>query len=121
MSPDKDRVRIRHMLEAARKAISFLDGRTKEQLQGDELRSLGIVRLIEIIGEAANQVSEPTRSAIPEVPWRAIAGTRNRLVHAYFDVDLDIVWQIVTSDLPPLVTSLDAWMATLVKPGGEPE
>ena len=62
---------------------------------------------MEIIGEAAKNVSAETRARLPEVPWRAIAGTRDRLVHAYFDVDHDRLWQIVSVDLPALVAQLE--------------
>jgi uncharacterized protein with HEPN domain len=64
--------------------------------------ALALVRLLEIIGEAARRVSVGLRESHPEIPWAEIAGTRDRLIHGYFDVDLDIVWGIVTQDLPAL-------------------
>jgi uncharacterized protein with HEPN domain len=67
---------------------------------------------VEIVGEAANNVAPDTRERLPQVPWRAIAGTRDRLVHAYFDVDLDRIWQIVTVDLPALIAAIDAAAGT---------
>ena len=68
------------------------------------------MRLLEIIGEAAKQVTTETRTAHPEIPWREIAGTRDRLIHGYFDVDLDVVWSIATGDLPGLVESLESML-----------
>ena len=100
-------VRPHHMLDAARKARQFTQGRTRADLDTDEMFALALVRLLEVIGEAANAVTEDIRNRAPQIPWKEIAGTRNRLVHGYFDVDLDIVWEIVTADLPPLITALE--------------
>ncbi len=69
---------------------------------------MALTRLVEIVGEAATNVSAETAAAFPSVPWRAIAGTRDRLVHAYFDVDFDRLWQIVAVDLPSLVATLES-------------
>ena len=69
---------------------------------------LALVKAIEIIGEAAYQVSSETRSQIPEVPWEDIMGMRHRLVHAYFDIDLDVLWSTVQNDLPPLIAVLES-------------
>jgi uncharacterized protein with HEPN domain len=95
------------MHEAAVKAIEFTQGRQRSDIDTDELLGLAVVRLIEIIGEAAKNVERATRESAPLVPWRAIAGTRDRLAHGYFDVDLDIVWQIIHKDLPALVEQLE--------------
>jgi uncharacterized protein with HEPN domain len=105
--PRDDRVRLRHMLDAARKARRFVQGHERSDLESDEMLSLAIVRLLEIIGEAASHVSELVQDALPGIPWRQITGARNRLIHGYFDVDLDIVWAIVQDDLPPLIASLE--------------
>jgi len=63
-------------------------------------------RLLEIIGEAAKAIGPEVREAYPQIPWRQIAGVRDRLIHGYFNVDLDVVWSILKQDLPPLVTQL---------------
>ncbi len=104
---NEDAVRLRHMLDAARRAIEFMQGRAKSDLESDEQLSLAVVRLLEILGEAAKNVSEDLRKDYPDIPWRQIAGTRDRLIHGYFDVDLDIVWQIISTDLPVLVAQLE--------------
>ena len=85
--PKSDRVRLQHMLDAAREALSFVREKTREDLDQDRLLVLALVKAIEIIGEAAYQVSSETRSQIPEVPWEDIIGMRHRLVHAYFEID----------------------------------
>jgi uncharacterized protein with HEPN domain len=81
-------------------------------LDSDEQLALTIVRLLEIVGEAAKQVSAETRTAHPGIPWREIAGTRDRLIHGYFDVELDVVWSIVTGDLPSLVEGLESMVSS---------
>ncbi len=97
---------ITHILEAARKAIDFTRGRSREELERDEMLALSLVRLLEIIGEAAGGVSDSYRAKHPEIPWKKMVGLRNRLIHGYFDVDLNIVWNTVVGDLPPLVEEL---------------
>jgi uncharacterized protein with HEPN domain len=114
--PRDDRVRLRHMLDAALKARRFVQGRERSDLEMDEMFSLAIVRLLEIVGEAAAQVSEPGRAALPGIPWRQITGARNRLIHGYFDVDLDIVWAIVQDDLPPLIAQLEQVLSQRTQP-----
>lgn len=94
------------MLEAARKALELSAGRVREDLDTDEQLSLALQRLIEILGEAANKVTEETRSQTVGIPWPQIRGMRNRLIHACFDVNLNILWDTVSEDLPPLVESL---------------
>jgi uncharacterized protein with HEPN domain len=101
-----DEVRLRHMLDAANQAIVFTQGCSRADLDTNVMLALAVVRLIEILGEAAKNVSWVTKNSTPEIPWRQIAGTRDRLSHAYFDVNLDIIWDIVTRDLPPLVDKL---------------
>lgn len=103
-----DRIRLQHMLDAAREALSFVKGRSRGDLDHDRLLVLGLVKAIEIIGEAAYQVSEGTRTKLPDIPWEDIIGMRHRLVHAYFDINLDILWRTVQDDLPPLVSALES-------------
>lgn len=96
------------MLEAAEKATSLVEGLLLSDLKNDEVLSLAVTHLLEILGEAAKGVSQATRDQHPNIPWVQMAATRDRLIHGYFSVDLDIVWQIVRNDLPPVVTSLKA-------------
>ena len=102
-----DRVRLQHMLDAANEALTFIKGRVRADLDSDRMLVLSLIRELEIIGEAANKVSPETRSFSSAIPWQDITGMRNRLIHAYFNVDLDIVWSTVTKDLPVLKAELE--------------
>jgi uncharacterized protein with HEPN domain len=102
-----DEIRLRHMLEAAREAISFAQGRTRGDLETDRQLVLALVKDIEIVGEAASAVTESTRMELADIPWQRIVAMRNRLVHAYFSINLDIVWQTVQQDLPALIAQLE--------------
>ena len=102
-----DEIRLRHMLEAAREAASFAKGRVRDDLETDRQLVLALVKDIEIIGEAAAQITEDTHSRTPSIPWQKIIAMRNRLVHAYFSINLDIVWQTVQKDLTPLIETLE--------------
>lgn len=102
-----DLVRLRHMLEAAQIALKFMEGENRDSLNHDQKLVFAVVRAVEIIGEAASKLTKEFRDKNPQVPWGAIIGMRNRLIHAYFDVDLDQVWSAVTVDLPTLITQLE--------------
>jgi len=106
-----DRVRLRHMQDAAREAVGFARHKQRADLDDDRMLVFALVKAIEIVGEAANQVSEATRRELPDIPWVDIIGMRHRLIHAYFDINLDILWQTVKSDLPPLINALDDALA----------
>jgi uncharacterized protein with HEPN domain len=103
---EDDRVRVRHMIEAAELIAKFISGRGRADFDTDEMLLFAVVRAIEIIGEAASKVSDKTRAATPTVPWKAIAGMRNRVIHAYFDVDKDIVWKAAAEEIPALLDKL---------------
>jgi uncharacterized protein with HEPN domain len=105
MQPD-DEVRLRHLVDAARTAAEFVEGRERGDLDADEMLRLALTKLVEIVGEAAKQVSPSGRAEFPDVPWSAAARTRDRLVHHYFDIDLDVLWKTVTEDLPALLALL---------------
>ena len=107
MPKAEDVTRMRHMLDAARKAVEFTQNCKRADLDKDEKLALSIVRLLEVLGEAAKNISRQCRDEYPVIPWRQIAGTRDRLIHGYFDVDLDIVWKIASTDLPDLVAKLE--------------
>ena len=78
-----------------------------QKVVSDRLLNLALVRLLEIIGEAATRVSQEFRNGHPEIPWRSIVGLRNRLIHGYDEVDFGIMWTIINDDLPSLVGSLE--------------
>jgi uncharacterized protein with HEPN domain len=94
------------MLDFARKAVWFNKGRSRDELDSNEMLAMATVHLVEMLGEASRPVSETLREKYPEIPWEQISGIRNRLAHGYIDVDLDIIWTIVTRDLPPLIVRL---------------
>src|ERR1019366_2722205 len=93
--PTNDLVRVRHIMDAARQALAFMRGRSRADLDQDAMLSLALVRLLEIIGEAARGVSATTRESYSGIAWSQMAAMRDRLIHGYFDVNLDIVWQTI--------------------------
>lgn len=103
-----DDVRLRHMLNAAEKAQAFMQDRSREDLDSDPMLLLAVVKTIEIVGEAAARVTKERQTAIPEIPWPQIVSMRNRLIHAYFDINTQVVWKTVIEDLPPLIQQLQA-------------
>lgn len=115
MPPD-DRERVRHMLDAARDALRFSAGHTREDLDAKPILTLALTKLVEVVGEAAKHVSLPMREMAPDVRWREICGARDRLAHGYYSVDLDILWAIVTRDLSPLVVELEALLSRMEPP-----
>lgn len=104
-------IRLRHMLEAAQEAVAFVQARARNELDGDRMLSLALVKLIETIGEAANSISPAIREAFPQIPWPEIIGMRHRLIHGYYEIDLDIVWEVISNDLPPLINQLKKILA----------
>ena len=98
------------MLDAAEDVIRFSTGRQREDLVQDRMLLLSLVKCIEIIGEAASRVSIDTQSSIPSLPWADIIGMRNRLIHAYYEVDHDRVWDTITTDLPGLIGGLREYL-----------
>lgn len=99
-----DAVRLRHLIEAAETAIGFARERSRIDLDTDRMLTLALVKLVEIVGEAAKHVSPATRDEYPMVPWSAAARMRDRLVPHYFDIDLDILWATVQTDLRELLS-----------------
>jgi uncharacterized protein with HEPN domain len=97
---DKDLVRLQHMLDSTNAILSFIEGKNRENLDTERLLLSGILRELEILGEAAGKVSQQTQYRFPEIPWKQMISMRNRLIHAYFDVDHAIVWKTVKDVLP---------------------
>jgi len=108
---EADNIRIRHILDAAREAVAFAKGRSRADLDSDRKLSLSLVRLLEIIGEAAKGISQEFRDSHSDLPWKSVIGMRDRLIHGYFDVNLDVVWETVTQDLPSLIAQLEKIVA----------
>jgi uncharacterized protein with HEPN domain len=100
------------MLDHAREAIILSKGESPEELVADRVLGLAIVRLMEIVGEAANRVPKEERSKHPEIPWTQIISLRNRLIHGYDAIDYEILWHILNYDLPDLVISLERTLGT---------
>jgi uncharacterized protein with HEPN domain len=105
-----DRVRLRHIADALNAAMRFIDGRVRSDLDNDEMLLFALVRAIEIVGEAASKVTAETRGEMPCLPWTSIVGMRHRLVHAYFDINRDILWTTVTEAVPPLAEQLKTFL-----------
>lgn len=95
------------MLSAARDARSFIAGKLESDLRDDRLLTLGLLKCVEIIGEAASRVSEETRIKHPSLPWNDMIGMRNRLIHVYYDIDLALLWSTIVADLPALTRELE--------------
>ena len=106
--PLGDRVRLQHMLEAARQARAFVTGRSRADLDTDAMLMHALNHAVQVIGEAASRVSEQGRVRVPGVPWPKVVGMRHRLVHGYWMVNLDLLWEVALRDLPPLVAALEA-------------
>jgi len=96
------------ILESGRAIQSYVQGIEFKGFADDRMRYTAAIREFEIIGEAAYQLSQETRASMPEAPWEDIIGMRHRLVHAYFDINLDILWQTIEQDLPALIPVLEA-------------
>ena len=107
-----DLIRLSHVRDAAEKALAFIEGKTRESLDEDDLLVFGLMRAFTIIGEAASNITDSFQAAHPEIPWALMIGMRHRIVHAYFDVDLDIVWDTVTENLPSLLKVVEPILST---------
>ena len=106
MTSERDDVFIDDMLQAAQAALEFRRRTTQGAFLEDKMQSYAIARSLEILGEAAKRVSTQTKERHPEIPWKRVAGLRDRLIHDYGNVDLHRVWAIVEDDLPPLARQL---------------
>jgi uncharacterized protein with HEPN domain len=114
----EDTVCLKHILDASQKALEFTRDKARTDLENNEMLALSLVRLLEIIGEAANAVSSQFQAKHPSIPWRKMIALRNRLINGYFDINLDIVWDTVLKDLPPLIEQIQRIMPSATE--GEP-
>ena len=101
--PRDDSAYLLDMLLAARDALSFAEGMSYDDFARDRRTQLSVLKSVEIVGETATHVSEDTKRVHPAIPWREIVGMRNHLVHAYFDIDMPLVWDTTCDDLPILI------------------
>ncbi|GBF80607.1 HepT-like ribonuclease domain-containing protein [Aphanothece sacrum] len=107
MSKIDDITRLQHMKDAAIQAKDFINGCDRQTLNNNQMLVFALIKAVEIIGEAAANISLECQQKNPQIPWSNIIGMRNRLVHAYFSIDLDILWNTVTIKLDPLIEELE--------------
>jgi uncharacterized protein with HEPN domain len=107
MSQRSDEVCLRHMLDHAREAVAMASDKVREDLDSNRMLELSLIRLIEIVGEAANRVNPEFQQSHSDIPWAKVRGMRNRLIHGYDAVDFNILWDTVRFDLPQLITILE--------------
>ena len=105
--------RLRHILDAIEKIEKYLQGFDKQTIQADEKTQDAVVRQMEIIGEAATNLTRDLRSKNSQVEWQFAAAMRNRLIHGYFDVDAEIVWDTAQKDLPVLKKQIEEILENL--------
>jgi uncharacterized protein with HEPN domain len=111
MKPD-DRVRLRHIVDALSAAIRFTEGRSREDLDRDQMLAFALLHAIQIVGEAAGKISAEFRDQHPQIPGTLISGMRHRLVHAYFDINHDILWTTATESVPELLAQVEGLLAS---------
>lgn len=107
MAHDDDSAYVGHMLDMTRKAVQAIEVNSRAEYDKDDILRLGLTHIVQVIGEAARKVSPGFQRDHPEIPWRKIVGMRHRIVHDYMRVDEDILWQVVTKDLPALLPLLE--------------
>ena len=108
-----DKARLLHIIEAINYIESFIEGRVKDDLYNDPMLRFAIERQLEIIGEAANHLSDELKLTNPEIEWRKVIAFRNFIVHEYFGIDLELVWDIIANKIPPLKTVVERMNVTL--------
>jgi uncharacterized protein with HEPN domain len=107
MTLHDDKIKLQHMLEHAKEAVALVRGKEKSDLRKNRLLELATTRLVEIVGEAAVKISAENQAKYPSIPWSQIIGMRNRLIHVYDAVDLDVLWDTLEVDLPSLIAELN--------------
>ncbi|MDO8126837.1 MAG: DUF86 domain-containing protein [Candidatus Brocadiales bacterium] len=103
----RDESYLLDILIAARRSKEFITGITWKDFAQSKLHQDAVIKTLEIIGEAAGKISQETRHAHPEIPWNELIGMRNRLIHEYFRIDLEKVWDTVQNDIPSLITLVE--------------
>jgi len=108
MSQRDPLVAFRHMLDHAKEATGMLARKKRSEFAGDRILVLAVTRLLEIIGEAAGRIPRQTQEGFPRIQWTSIYGMRNRIIHGYDNINMEIVWNVVKNDLPLLIGELEA-------------
>lgn len=103
--------RLRHIADASRELLSLKDQFDRSDLDRERFIMLSMVKLIEIIGEAASKTTDEFRDRHPQIPWRSMIRARNRLIHGYFDLDMDVIWNTVIESIPPLLKEVEIILA----------
>ncbi len=116
---ETDLTRLQHIADAAAEVMSFIEGQTRSSLDTNQLLVRGLSMSIGIMGEAAGKLTQETRDAYPHIPWPQIIGMRNRLIHAYFEVNLDILWETASVDIPALLKLIEKIMSAESHPSDE--
>lgn len=98
---------IDDMIDFSEKVLAYTEGMGQRSFTASGLTHDAVLRNLELIGEAATRIPEEVRQTHPEIPWRMIIATRNRLTHAYLGIDDDIIWSIIKDDIPPLLEALN--------------
>lgn len=112
---NSDSDRVKHMIDAVEQALTYARDCSWAELQSNPPVQHLLIRNLEILGEAASHISSACRTAHPEIPWRQIINTRNRLIHAYFEIDLKIVWDTVDRELSELLHNLQALLSEIAE------
>ena len=106
----RDKSRLEHMLQAIERIRRYTKGKTFDDFIADDMMYYAVVKNIEILGEASNMLTEDFRDAHPNTPWKLVNGMRNYIVHEYFQVDNNVVWDVITSDLPLLEKQINEYI-----------
>ena len=110
-----DSVYLRHVVDASERISQYLEGVSRIQFETNNLLQDGVIRQLEIMGEAIKRVSKNLRSAYPEVEWQDTAGMRDKLIHDYFGVDIETVWLTAKDDIPVLNRQIRGILKDLAK------
>jgi Uncharacterized conserved protein len=107
MSKRGDRELLIDMLESIRRVQMYVDGLGYQDFINDLKTQDAVIRALEILGEASKRMSPSIKSQFPDIPWKLMAGMRDKLIHEYFGVNLDVVWEVVTNSLPALFSQIE--------------
>lgn len=103
----RDDTYLLNILNSARTISEYTKGKVRDEFSKDSLLQDAVLRRLEIIGEASNRISAETQARYPHLPWLAMKGTRNRVIHEYDSVEIEIIWDIVEMDIPSLIAELE--------------